>query len=167
MTEQEIHDICKEYNITNYSINPDGSIDVDGNVDLNKKGLIEIPLKFNKVSKSFLCKQNQLTSLYGSPERVDGYFSCEYNKLTSLEGCPKFVGRNFNCNENNLTSLEGFPKFVGRNLLCTRNPLESLEGYNLKYYNLYCDNKEKLVEIDIIDRKKKKRKEKLKLIEKL
>ena len=37
--EQKIHDICKKYNIKNYSINTDGSIDVDGNVDLSNQKL--------------------------------------------------------------------------------------------------------------------------------
>lgn len=31
MTEQKIHNICKVYNINNYKINSDGSIDVDKN----------------------------------------------------------------------------------------------------------------------------------------
>ena len=35
MNEQKIHDICKVYNINNYTINSDGSIDVDGNVNLS------------------------------------------------------------------------------------------------------------------------------------
>ena len=36
MTEQEIHDICKKYNIKNYTINPDGSTDVEGFQQLNR-----------------------------------------------------------------------------------------------------------------------------------
>jgi hypothetical protein len=36
--EQEIHDICKKYYIENYTINDDGSIDVDDNVSFaNRK----------------------------------------------------------------------------------------------------------------------------------
>ena len=62
MTEQEIHNICKEYNITNYTINPDGSIDVDGNVDLSYMDLTEIPLRFNKISGRFWCNSNKLTT---------------------------------------------------------------------------------------------------------
>ena len=54
MSEQEIHDICKKYNITNYSINPDGSIDVDETVYLSGKGLKRVPLKFNKVDGGLL-----------------------------------------------------------------------------------------------------------------
>ena len=146
MTEQEIKDICKKYNIENYTINPDGSIDVDGIVKLKNKDLVEIPLKFNKVSRSF---------------------DCSHNQLTTLEGSPKEVGGAFDCSCNNLTTLEGSPKVVGRNLLCYHNPLESLEGYNGNYKKLICQNRKKLVEIDIIDRKKKVRKQKLKLTENL
>jgi hypothetical protein len=72
--KSEIEDICRRYYIYNYSINPDGSIDVDGDVNLFNRNLTKLPLKFNKVS---------------------GYFSCNNNKLTSLDGCPKEVGGEF------------------------------------------------------------------------
>ena len=71
MTEEDIHKICKKYNINkfgDYTINKDGSIDVDSHVDLGGFGLKRIPLKFNIVS---------------------GFFYCDRNNLTSLEGCPK------------------------------------------------------------------------------
>ena len=32
MTNKQIDKICRDYNIKNYTINPDGSIDVKGNV---------------------------------------------------------------------------------------------------------------------------------------
>ena len=139
MTEQEIHNICKEYDIKNYTINPDGSIDVDGNVDLSYMDLTEIPLKFNKVSGSFYCYNNQLTSLVGGP---------------------KEVGRNFDCYNNQLTSLERSPIELGGSFWCNRNKLTSLEGYNGEYDKLYCNNKENLI-------KKHKRSKKLKLINEL
>ena len=34
MTNQEIKDICNYYGIFGYTVNPNGSIDVDGNVKL-------------------------------------------------------------------------------------------------------------------------------------
>ncbi len=40
-------------NIRNYTINPDGSIDVDEDVWLYDKGLTKLPLKFNKVNELF------------------------------------------------------------------------------------------------------------------
>ncbi len=74
ISTKQIHWLCYKYNIKNYSINSDGSIDVSGDVCLSHKNLTRIPIKFNKVS---------------------GYFDCSYNFITSLEGCPRKVAGNF------------------------------------------------------------------------
>ena len=95
--------ICKQYNIENYTINPDGSIDVNGNVFLYKKGLTEFPLTFNKVTGNFDCGGNNLTTLKGSPRWIGGGFYCDHNILTSLEFSPDYVDRDFWCQYNNLT----------------------------------------------------------------
>ena len=118
-----IKEICKEYGIINYTINPDGSIDVDGNVALNKLNLTKLPLKFNKVIGSFYCNSSQLTSLDGCPNYVGGWFDCNTNKLTSLEGAPTYVGNSFYCQVNILTSLEGCPNYIGGYFICSGNPL--------------------------------------------
>ena len=55
---EDIHKICEKYDIKNYTINGDGSIDVDGDVDLWNKGLDELPLKFNNISGDFICSLN-------------------------------------------------------------------------------------------------------------
>ncbi len=86
MTNQEIIDICTKYGIENYIINPDGSIDVDGDVYLSYTELTELPLKFNRVCGDFSCTANELTSLEGSPNYVGGYFDCYWNPLESLDG---------------------------------------------------------------------------------
>ena len=67
--------------IENYTINPDWTIDVIGDVKLSYKNLIEFPdyIKFNYVS---------------------GYFDCANNQLTSLKGCPASVGGSFDCSDN-------------------------------------------------------------------
>ena len=98
-----ISSICKKYGIENYTINDDGSIDVNGNVFLYNKELTEIPLTFNRVTGWFDCGDNNLTSLKGSPRWVGDYFSCSENNLTSLEFSPDYVGCNFWCSTNNLT----------------------------------------------------------------
>lgn len=139
MTKEEIHRICKSFEIKNYTINSDGSIDVNGNVELGVYKLDKIPLKFNNVS---------------------GYFNISYNNITSLEGCPKHIGGIFYCNNNKLTSLEHFPNKVVYDIMLINNPLESLEGFYGDYDKLYCDNKDALI-------KKHKRKEKLKIISEL
>ncbi len=126
-SSSEIIDICEKYRIKNYTINEDGSIDVNGGVDLKHNKLTELPLNFNKVNGFFNCDQNQLTTLKGSPKYVDG-FSCGYNKLTSLEFGPKEVGGDFYCSYNKLTSLEFSPKKSGSNFYCTDNKLRDLYG---------------------------------------
>ena len=104
--------------------NPDGSIDVDGDVHLFNLNLKKLPLKFNKVSGYFWCSYNQLTSLEGAPIEVGGGFYCFNNKLTSLEGGPNKVGGDFYCSYNQLTSLEGCPKEVSGWFDCSNNKVK-------------------------------------------
>jgi hypothetical protein len=126
--EKDIHAICREYGIKNYTINEDGSIDVDGNAHLSfNKDLTKLPLKFRNVTGNFYCCDNELTSLEGCPESVGGGFYCHDNELTSLEGCPESVVKNFYCSVNKLTSLEGCPKSVGGNFGCHYNEIITFE----------------------------------------
>ena len=99
-----IHEICKQYEIENYTINGDGSIDVNGEVNLCFNDLTELPLIFNKITGDFDCGNNRLTSLKGSPRWVGGYFNCSLNNLTSLEFSPDYVGSGFFCGGNDLTN---------------------------------------------------------------
>ena len=55
---EDIDSICKKYDITNYTINSDGTIDVDGIVNLYDKRLTKLPLKFGKVTGYFDCSSN-------------------------------------------------------------------------------------------------------------
>ena len=123
MSNQEIKDICNYYGIYGYTINSDGSIDVDGNVKLTYEGLGRIPIKFNK---------------------VDGYFECSYNKLTDLENFPNEISGSVYLTGNNLKNLKGFGK-VGGLIYLNDNPLESLEGYNGDINKVFCLNKKKLI----------------------
>jgi len=121
--KDRIDSICTKYHIKNYSINPDGSIDVDGNVKLYNKKLVKLPVKFNKVSGDFHCNGNRLTSLVGSPSIVGGNFLCNSNNLTNLIGAPNTVGDNFTSSHNRLTSLKGSPTAVGGNFACHLNSI--------------------------------------------
>ena len=123
-----IHGVCSKFNITNYTINDDYTIDVLGSVRLFDKSLTKIPLVFNKVSERFSCSLNKLTTLEGSPKEVGDGFFCKENQLTTLEGSPKRVGGEFDCSWNKLTTLEGSPEYVGWNFNCERNKLTTLEG---------------------------------------
>lgn len=126
--KDNIDSTCSKYRIKNYTINQDGSIDVDGDVDLASRVLTELPLKFNKVSGNFFCNNNRLTTLIGCPNIVSGNFYCTYNHLESLVGCPSEVGGKFNCYNNQLTSLIGCPIIIRGDFLCSSNELKSLNG---------------------------------------
>lgn len=113
----EIIKLCKLYNIENYTINDDYSVDVDGSVDIGNRKLTKIPIKFGKVTGFFSCVGNMLVDLENSPKWVDKNFMCQYQyngSLISLKGAPKHVGYRFDCHNNeNLTSLEYMPEYVG------------------------------------------------------
>ena len=128
MTREEIDKICRRYGIYDYTINDDGSVDVDGNVSLSKKGLTELPLNFNIVTGRFGCSMNKLTTLKGCPKKVGLYFTCKENHLTSLEYGPTKVGGDYNCNMNRLTNLIGSPDSINYAFNCSNNLLTSLEG---------------------------------------
>jgi len=131
----KIHLICKGYRIKNYIINEDGSIDVNGDVNLIGKRLKRLPLKFRNVSGNFDCSKNRLVSLEGSPEFVGGAFFCNYNNLTSLKGGPKKVYNIFNCSYNNIITFEGAPDYLKVNresFMCYSNPI-----YNI--WNMFRD----------------------------
>ena len=134
VNEQEVYEICKKYGISNYTINEDLTIDVDGSIYLEVKGLTKLPLNFRNVSGHFYCNDNQLTSLEGAPTSVSGDFWCNSNKLTSLEGAPTSVGGNFHCYNNNLTNLEGAPSSIGGYFYCRYNNLTNLLGLEWKSF---------------------------------
>ena len=114
--------------IRNYTINSNGTVDVNGDVDISDKGLLIIPIQFRNVKNSFDCSDNNLTSLEGSPQKVKGNFYCYNNNLTSLQGSPQKVEGDFYCANNNLTNLQGSPKELGGVLSCFSNKLTSLAG---------------------------------------
>ncbi len=125
--EQEIIEICKKYNIENYTINPDGSIDVDGNVDLSYMKLVKIPLKFNKITGVFVCYGNQLTSLEGCPKEVGGGFNCSDNRITDLQGIPSVINGSLNCAYNSLKTLKGISKIIDGDLDLDDNSIEVID----------------------------------------
>ena len=100
--EDEIHAICRDYDIENYTINPDGSIDSENHVDLSYFKIKKLPIKFNKVM---------------------GGFECNNNKLTTLEGSPNYVGRDFHCRNNNILTFEGAPNYIRGVFYCLYNPV--------------------------------------------
>ena len=151
-TRREIEAWLKKYEIENYTINDDLSVDVDGDVDITWKQLIlpYIPIQFGIVSGFFDCSDNDLKTLKGAPREVGESFDCSFNQLTSLEFAPREVGRYFLCVNNQLTSLEGCPKDVGGNFDCSNNKLSTLK-FIPKFVgrSFRCDNNPELSQDEI------------------
>lgn len=98
-------------------------------------------MKFGKISGSFTCGGNNLTSLSGSPYYVGGSFICSNNKLVDLKESPIEVGDTFNCIYNNLKTLDGMPLEIGRDFYCSHNKkLKSLKSMSNINGSIFCDN---------------------------
>ena len=79
-----------------WSVGPDGKVDIDGNFNCSGLNLKDFKgVRFGRVSKSFSCRNNNLTTLEGAPESVGGDFSCVGNNLQTIEGAPEKVVGNF------------------------------------------------------------------------
>lgn len=155
----DINAICKKYRINNYRINPDGTVDVDGDVVLSRLlpstdpsgtlfNFTKLPIKFSKVTGNFWCSKGNLFTLEGSPNHVGGDFTCYDSQLCTLEGGPSYVGGDFYCNNNKITTLRGGPSYVGGEFSCGGNQLISLEGGPKEVGgNFYCGDNE-LVTLD-------------------
>ncbi len=149
----------KKFDISDYQLNENGSIDVNEDVDLVNADLNEIPFKFNKIygffiiydnyleslkncpkwiEQGFNCSNNQLTSLEFGPEYANGEYYCDRNKLITLKGCIDEIEGSFSCNNNKLTSLEFCPMEVGGDFDCSSNKLEYLDRSPLIKGDLYC-----------------------------
>lgn len=142
--QNRIEYFCRKNGIHQYTINSDGSVDVNGNViisnkfDLTKDG--RLPFTFNNVTGNFTVNSVGLESLEGSPRTVGRSFECVGNNLTSLVGAPDTVGWMFDCRKNKLTNLEGCPQQL-ENLYCNDNKLTTLEGApKERVATLYCQN---------------------------
>ncbi|MGZ8984556.1 MAG: hypothetical protein ACXW11_11505 [Methylotenera sp.] len=146
-TREEIQNWLDSMGVEKYKINEDLTVDVDGDVFLIEKELIEIPVQFGKVSEFFLCVKNKLSSLEGCPKEVVGDFDCSDNELTSLEGSPKIVGGTFQCSNNKLVDLKGCPEFVGDSFDCSGNQLTSLQDISKEVGGMIrCKNNKQLDE---------------------
>ena len=128
-----------------FTINPDGSVDVDGNVFLYPEfmgNLTRLPIKFRNVTKTFIISGiSNLTTLEGSPDtckdffvtwKRDLYFKSDPKtcpkKLKDLRGGPKYVSGDYSVEDIPITSLEGAPEHCGNSFICSLTNITSLKG---------------------------------------
>lgn len=112
-----------------------------GSFDCSKRQLTSLQGSPEKVNIDFSCFGNVVTTLHGGPKETGGYYNCSFNRLTDLQGSAQNVGGNFYCHDNKLTTLQGAPKEVGGSFNCTYNQLTTLDGAPEKVGgNFYCYN---------------------------
>jgi hypothetical protein len=125
--QTKIDAICKKYGIWNYTINTDGSIDVNTDVLLYRRNLTKLPLKFNRVSGSFHCQDNLLTNLDGYPKEIGGFSFYDHNPITQI--IDLFV------NADTYIEYQETYNFVRKDCKIVKHLLEeALKDYN-EYYN--------------------------------
>lgn len=126
-----------------FTINKDFSVDVFGDVNLNKlnpnlSGLLnELPIKFNKIEGNFSVTNSKLKSLRLCPVSVSGDFDCSGNWLKDLKGSPESVGGDFSVrslghlysSEFCLKTLEGCPKSIGGDFDFSGNGIYTFEYF--------------------------------------
>jgi hypothetical protein len=114
---------------TNWNKNPDGSIDVKGEVNFRGLELSKIPIKFGKVDGLCNFSSTHLKSLVGCPREITGDCLLGDNEFTSLEGAPQKVGGRFELDGcRQLKTLKGGPVEVGGSYTVRQTSITDLEG---------------------------------------
>lgn len=129
INKDEVENRCLFYDIQNYSINDDLTIDIHGDFDLSDTGVVDVFfVKFNKVEGSFNVSGNYLKTLEGwFPKEVSGFIEISKNNLTDLKGSPKISNGSFYCQDNDLKTLKGCPEEIRGTFDVSYNELESFE----------------------------------------
>jgi len=99
-SESDIDSICRKYGLWKWTVNSDGSVDVNRDVYLASRVLDRLPIKFGIIKGDFICRHNCLVDIKGAPSEVYGDFDCSFNQLITLEGSPRKVRGRFKCNNN-------------------------------------------------------------------
>lgn len=125
--------------ITNYHVNDNLTVDIEGSVYLDKTNLTRIPIQFGVVTGSFDISYNKITSLKGCPHTIGKSFNCSSNLIESLEYGPKNVGEDYDCKENKLFSLNGCPEVINGVFRCGFNKLIDLSTGPIKATIYRCE----------------------------
>ncbi len=139
----------KDFGVTEYALNEDGSVDINENIYLNGRRLNKIPFKSNRVNGYFDISRNQLTSLKNCPKYISDKFDCSLNGLISLEFGPEYVGKGYWCCHNKLETLKGCVSEVYGNFHCFKNKLTSLEFCPMEVEGDFNCSDNQLTELDM------------------
>jgi len=111
-----------------------------GFLDISKLGLTNLDefatMGIKSVWNTFVCSENQLTSLKGCPLFIQDSFDCSNNQLKTLEDGPYQVSDHYICSRNQLTNLDGCPSPIST-LDCGYNKISVLKRCPAQITNLY------------------------------
>ena len=153
--KEDIAKWLRKYDIDDYTINEDLTVDVEGNVYLDRAFMGQSKEEWLEELESYnehtdpeaqidfeLCddgsyegngshhvyeeKTDQVYELPIQFGRVSGNFWINHNELRTLKGCPHTVGLSFSCENNELHSLASAPATIGHHFWCEANPLEEI-----------------------------------------
>lgn len=146
-TNLDLDKILKKFDISDYTLNDDGSIDINQDVYISKN-ISEINLNFNKIYGHFSIANNHLLSLANCPKYIDGLFDCSSNQIESLEFGPEYVGGSYGCDHNKLETLNGCVDEVYGDFNCHNNKLTSLEFCPMEIEGTFNCSDNNLTELD-------------------
>ena len=129
-SESEIRDFLSKFNISNFTVNGDGSVDVQGSIYLDNLKAKQLPVQFGKVDGDFVCNGGELVTLKGSPRYVNGNYYVHHNRLKDFQYSPEEVTGNVSYDNNEeVTSIEGIVPKIGGDLFMENLPkLENLHN---------------------------------------
>lgn len=136
---EKIENFLERFAIYEYSLNPDGTVDFEGNLffDSDKKyfsNLKKLPINIGSIDGFFeFTNAYALTSLEGFPNFVqESFFFRTFDNggkgIRSMVGGPTHVGGDYVVKDSYLTTLEGIAEYIGGNLELSNNPITSLKG---------------------------------------
>lgn len=141
---KNIEEVLDQYNVVDYSINNDGSVNLTKDITFFKKNLDKIPFSVSKAPRILDYSFNNISSLEGSPEECDTIFyamnnisdlkgititsrllSLSNNKIEKLNFPKGFKTDELLLNHNNIYELTGIPINFNGKILLNHNPIET------------------------------------------
>jgi hypothetical protein len=138
---------CESLEITNYTINSDGSVDIQGDISIDSETMdnqLQFPIKLNIVDGNMIIQNAGITSLINMPHTVNGNFQASNCDLISLEGCPKIIKGDFDFTNNSVSSfwVGNYDVYVGGDIYTSSNDfkpfnifMQFLCGFNEEDYD--------------------------------
>lgn len=133
---KKIQKFLNRFDITEYKINPDGTVDLgdDFDYELDEEYFSELkklPIKFGHITGDFFIETGyELTTMEGFPRSCESFYFKSFSpKIKSLKGGPTHVSSHYSVSSYGaITSLEGGPGYVGGDFDLSENPVTSLKG---------------------------------------